>query len=49
MELLGLCVTLLMGGFIIIGALIALKARNSERFTHFSIGLALGVMARLLF
>lgn len=47
MELLGLCVTLLMGGFIIIGALIALKARNSERFTHFSIGLALGVMAMI--
>ncbi len=44
----GLTATLLLGLFIIIGALITLIAKNSEKFITFSIAIAFGVMATLI-
>ena len=44
----GLVLTLLLGFFIIVGALIAFFFENSEKFIEFSIALALGVIGMLL-
>lgn len=44
----GLIATLFLGIFIIIGAIIALLAKNSEKFITFSIAIAFGVMATLI-
>ena len=44
---LGLLTTLVLGIFILIGALIAFLAKKKERVVDFSIGLALGVMVML--
>ena len=45
---LGLITTLLLGIFIIIGALIALIAKKKQKVVDFSIGLALGVICSLI-
>ena len=45
---LGLLTTLLLGIFILIGALVAFIAKKKEKVSDFSIGLALGVMVMLV-
>ena len=47
-SFIGLIVTLLLGIFIIIGALIALFSKKSDKVVEFSIGLAFGVMIMLM-
>lgn len=43
----GLIVTFLVGFFILIGSIIVFKTKNNDRVVHFSISIALGVMATL--
>ena len=43
----GLLTTLLLGIFILIGALLALLVKKKDKVVDFSIGLALGVMVML--
>lgn len=45
----GLLLTLLLGLFIILGALIVFLTKNNEKFIEFSISLAFGVMITLVF
>lgn len=47
-EQLGLITTLLLGIFIIIGALIAFLSKKKEQATNFSLGLAFGVIVMLI-
>lgn len=49
MEWIALILTLILGLFIIIGTIIGLKTKNSEKFVSFSISLAFGVMIGLSF
>ena len=45
----GLLLTLLLGLFIIVGAIIVFITKNNEKFIEFSISLAFGVMVTLIF
>ena len=44
-----LLLTLILGIFIIIGAVIVFLTKNNDRFVEFSISLAFGVMGMLIF